>query len=188
MILRSSTFAAAVLLVAAACNTGSQPASLRTVATTLDRSACQQQTDPSDPNETPFWICPGAAGYRLHLRRAGSGRVSIDVRSPSGKEFPLDFTTVVTPSMFNLKGGAEWILPPAGQGDEPLALITRVELREDLQDPARVTRTMAVIAKLTPEPACVTKVLNADDAAAITQAAESARKSNCLTGASKTRE
>ena len=187
MILRSSICTAALLLLAAACNTGTQAAAPQIVATTLDLRACQKQPDSSDPNETPFWNCPGAAGYRLHVRRAGSGRMSIDVLSPSGREFPLDFTaTAVTSAMFSLKDRAEWFLPSAGA--PPLALIVHVDLREDLQDPARVTRTLAVIARLNPEPACVTRTLPAGDAAAIRQASEAARKDRCLSEPSNHKE
>jgi len=108
-----------------------------------------------DPNETPHLRCAGPAGYALTVRRAEAGRESVDVVDPAGRVFRLDFQETVTRAMCNVVGRVEWRMA----GQEAAALIVRVQAREELGEPEKVTRTLLVVAKITPEGACVTRVL-----------------------------
>jgi hypothetical protein len=125
------------------------------VSTSLDPSACRQDTDPADPNSMPFRICPGVEGYELIVRRVESGRISIDVVDPARRRHPLDFANTVTRHRSGIGGRAEWHVTGNAGRRTPVAVIVPVQSLESDDDPAQVTRTILAVAKLTPETACV---------------------------------
>lgn len=123
--------------------------------------ACVQEIDKSDPNETPFLRCPGPAGYSLIVRQVDSGRESIEVVDPVGRVHALNYQEVVTRSMSNLEGKAEWRVGVKDGKRTPTALIVRVQAREDNDDPEKVTHTYLAVAKITAEEVCVTDRIDA---------------------------
>ena len=149
-----AVFAGAVWL--AGC---SGSGALHSAWTDLSPRACQQIVEPGDPNETPHLRCPGTAGYALIVRRTEAGRESVDVVDPKGRAFPLHFQETVTRFMCNVEGRAEWRMAER----EPVGLIVRVQTREDVENPEKVTRTLLTVAKITSEGACVTRVLTEGD-------------------------
>jgi len=165
-----------------------QPAStrahsaIRSVSTSLDLASSKQEIDHSDPNDTPFHVCAGVGGYALIRRQADSGRVTLDVRDPSGKIFPLDFPRFVTPAMSSLTGKPEWRVLQKKAQRAPVAIIIPLQTREDPQDPEIITRTLLVVIKITPTEICVTDRLNQSGTSATQarRAADSAPQKPCV--------
>jgi hypothetical protein len=159
---------------------GSQPA-VESVRTDLRGSSCRQEIDMSDPNETPYQVCPGVAGYSLIVRRVDAGRRSIDVVNAEQQAFPLDYQEFVTRHMASLDSSAEWRMASSDGTQLPIALIVRVHAREDMDDP-EVTRTWWAVAKISPDQACVTdRILEGERSEAeVRGTADTARERPCL--------
>lgn len=149
--------------------------------TGLQPEACQQKIDQSDPNNTPYFACPGAAGYSLNVRKVESGRTSIDIVDPHGNARPLHLQDTVTRHMANLTGQAEWRVASADGARQPVALIVRVQAREDDEDPEKVTHTYLTVAKITADSACVTDRIpeGAQPEDEVRAAADTARQRPC---------
>lgn len=184
------TAAALGLLLLSACAHRNAPrsgAGIQSVVTSLAPDSCEQQVDRNDPNETPYLVCSGVAGYSLIERLVESGRESIDVVDPSQHTFPLNYQDLVTPAMSALDPRAEWRVQTKDDTQVPIALIVRVQAHEDISDPARVTRTLAAVAKITPGQACVVASIpdTGQSASEIRSAADSAREKPCLRPASQ---
>src|SRR5262245_17785860 len=82
--------------------------SIETTHTNLSAESCAKEIDKTDPNETPYLVCPGVAGYALIVRRVDAGRRSIDVVDPERRVFPLEYQEFVTRHMSTLAHQAEW--------------------------------------------------------------------------------
>lgn len=153
---------AVVLMLLPGCAPGEGGAARRSairvesIHTDLSAGSCLREVDRNDPNETAYLACPGVAGYSLHVRRVGSGRISIDVVDPAGRAMPLSYQEVVTPQMSSVGDRAEWRVATEGGRQVPIALIVRVLAREDADNPERVSATYIAVAKVTPDTACVT--------------------------------
>jgi hypothetical protein len=151
--------------------------------TGLQPETCQRKPDPTDPNNTPYLACPGIAGYTLRVRKVESGRTSLDVVDSTGTARPLNLQDTVTRHMANLTGQAEWRVATTATGaPSPIALIVRVQAREDDEDPEKVTQTYLTVAKITPDSACVTDRLpeGAQSADQLRAAADTARQRPCV--------
>lgn len=154
---------------------------VESVSSDLGGAGCRTEVDRTDPNETPYQVCPGPAGYALNVRRVGAGQRSVDVVDPAGRVFPLHLQDAVGPSMFSLAGRAEWRVVVREGDRKPTALIVRVDLREDARNPDAVTSTLAVVAKMVSGDACVTDVVpvTASDAAGVAAVADGAAARPC---------
>ena len=144
-----------IVLGSSAQYAGSAPAAFQSVYTPLGGDGCEQEIDRNDPNEIPYMVCPGAAGYALIVRRVGSGRRSIDVIDPAGRRHPLNYHEVITPDMFSLGERAEWRVTMKDGQQIPVALSVRVDKRKSIDQPARITGSYFAVAKITPTGACV---------------------------------
>ena len=133
---------------------GSTPATPISVYTQLGGDLCKQEIDRSDPNDLPYMICPGAAGYALIVRRVGSGRRSIDVIDAAGRRHPLSYD-LLTRHMFSLGERAEWRVKTSDGQQIPVALIVRIDERKSIDQPAEITGSYFAVAKITPSSACV---------------------------------
>src|SRR5690554_807529 len=176
--------ASAALLLLAAClargTSDAGAAAVRSVHTDLTAPACRTEIDKSDPNETPYLLCPGVGGYALIVRRVDAGRRSIDLVDPAGRVHPLDFQEYVTRHMSSLSERAEWRVATRSGRQVPVALIVGVQVREDAADPAEITRTYTAVAKITPDAACVThRMPQRVHAADLHKNADSARDVPC---------
>jgi hypothetical protein len=132
---------------------------IQSVYTGLNVESCKKEADKTDPNETPYLVCPGAAGYSVIVRRVDAGRKSIDVVDTARRAFPLNYQEFVTRHMFTLDDKAEWRVASREGTQAPLALISRVRAQEDNDNPEKVTRTYIAVAKITPAETCVTDVV-----------------------------
>ncbi|MBZ5625011.1 MAG: hypothetical protein LAQ69_40860 [Acidobacteriia bacterium] len=117
--------------------------------------SCRHEVDHDDPNETPYLVCPGIAGYSLIVRRVDAGRESIDIADPSQRAFPLNYQDFITRHMFSLDDKAEWRVTTKDRIRTPIALIARVHAHEEEANPDKVTRTYLALAKITPAQTCV---------------------------------
>jgi hypothetical protein len=126
------------------------------VYTDLAPGSCRQEIDKDDPNETPYLSCPGVAGYALIVRRVEAGRRSINVVDAAQRVHPLNLHEVVTRHMSSVSGRAEWRVATREGAQVPIALIVRVEARENSDDPGKVTRSYLAVAKISANEACVT--------------------------------
>jgi hypothetical protein len=124
--------------------------------TSLNADSCTKTFDQDDPDETPYLVCPGVAGYLLQVRQVESGRLSINVVNPAKRLFPLDYQYVVTRSMSSLDDKAEWLIRSENGKPVPIALIVRVMARENRGNPEKITSTYLAVAKITPDKVCVT--------------------------------
>lgn len=131
-------------------------AEIQSVHTDLGAGSCKTEVDKSDPNETPYLVCPGVAGYTLIVRRVGSGRRSIDIVDPSQRAFPLNYQEFITRHMSTLDDQAEWRVATRDGSQVPIALMVRVQARESNDDPEKVTTSYLAVAKITPNEVCVT--------------------------------
>lgn len=129
---------------------------LESVYTDLHGGSCVKETDKTDPNETPYLRCPGAAGYSLLVRQVESGRESVEVVDAANRVHALNYQEFITRSMSNLEGKAEWRVETKDQKQSPAALIVRVQAREDIDNPEKVTHTYLAVAKITANEICVT--------------------------------
>jgi hypothetical protein len=129
---------------------------IQSIHTELKTESCTKEPDKTDPNETPYLVCPGVAGYKLIVRRVDAGRKSIDVVDAGQRVFPLNYQEVVTRHMFTLGDEAEWRVTTRDGRQVPIALAVRVRAREDNDHPEKVTRTYLAVAKITPSETCVT--------------------------------
>lgn len=153
-----------------ACSTKQAP-TITTQQTSLAEANCRKATDPADPNDTPYLICPGPGGYTLTVRQVESGRTSVDIVDPSGKAHPLNYHEVITRSMFALDTKAEWRIAAGA----PIALLTTIQAHEDPADPSKATNTYIAVAKITPQQVCVTDKLSSQ-----AQPPEDPRNRPCL--------
>jgi len=158
----------------------SKPA-IESIYTALDSKSCRKKIDKNDPNETPYQVCPGVAGYTLIVRLVEAGRQSIDVVNSAQRVFPLDFQEVVTRHMSNLEGKAEWRVTRKNGKQVPIALIVRVQVREDNDNPEKVTGSYFAVAKITRNKVCVTDRILAgtQSEAEVRSAADSAQQRQC---------
>ena len=156
-------------------------AAIESIYTDLGAGSCRKEIDKNDPNETPYQVCPGVAGYALIVRRVDAGRQSIDVVDSAQRVFPLDFHEFVTRHMSSLDGKAEWRVATRDGKPVPIALIVRVQAREDNDNPEKVTRSYFAVAKVTPNEACVTDRITegAQSEAEVRSAADSAQERQC---------
>jgi hypothetical protein len=156
-------------------------AAIESVYTDLDAGSCTTEIDRTDPNETPYLACPGVAGYALIVRRVDAGRQSIDIVDGAQRALPLNYQEFVTRHMSTLGEKAEWRVEMKDGKQVPIALIVRVQAREDDGNPEKVTRTYRAVAKIAPGEACVTDSLpeGAQPEAGVRSAADSARERPC---------
>ncbi len=155
---------------------------IESVYTDLSGAACKQESDKQDPDETPYLVCPGVAGYSLIVRRVDAGRKSIDIVDGAQRIRPLKYQEFVTRYMSTLGEKAEWRVATRDGRKVPIALIVRVQAREDNDNPARVTRTYFAVAKIAPNGACVTDRIpeGSRAEAAVRNAADSAQSRSCV--------
>lgn len=155
---------------------------IASVYTELTSQSCRKEVDKDDPNETPYLVCSGVEGYALAVRRVDAGRRSIDVIAPSAQIHPLNYQDVVTRHMFTLGQKAEWRVSKSDHKRAPIALIVRVQAREDNDNPDRVTHTYITVTKVTPHEVCVTDTILAGTRteSVVRSIADSARERPCV--------
>lgn len=126
--------------------------------------------------------CAGVGGYSLlvHEARAQS---SIDIVTPQGAVYPLEYWEVVTPGLSRVGRKAEWRVEVRGGKLVPTALLVRLDIgHEQLQGPRQAPGAIIAGARIASDGACVVYQGDgsgkmADDAA---RKAVALRSSKCL--------
>jgi hypothetical protein len=157
-------------------------AAIESLETALSGSSCAREIDRNDPNETPYLVCPGVGGYTLIVRRVDAGRQSIDVVDPAKRVMPLNYHEFITRRMSNLADKVEWRVMSRDGKQVPVAVIVKVQAREDTGDPEKVTGSYVAVAKITPTGACVTDRIpeGSQSDAEVRAAADSAQERQCV--------
>jgi hypothetical protein len=93
----------------------------------------------------------------------------------------LSYDEFVTRHMSSLDGRAHWRVTPGDGEQVPIALVVRVQAREDIDDPEKVTNTYLAVAKITPHETCITERIaaGAGSEAELHSAADSAQNRPC---------
>lgn len=133
------------------------PSRIDSMYTSLADTACKTLESSEEGGGSYKGRCPGVAGYQLNLLE-GDLRQSLTVIDPQGKEFPLEFWSVVTPNFSTVGQKAEWRMKKEGSKTVPIALIVRVNASEDPEKPEKNTSYL-VVTKLTANAVCVTDVV-----------------------------
>jgi hypothetical protein len=157
-------------------------AAVESIHTDLGAASCEKRIDKSDPNETPYLVCPGVAGFALIVRQVDSGRQSVDIVDPAQRAFPLNYHEFVTRHMSSVDRAAEWRVATKDARKLPIALIVRVRARENLRKPEEITRSYLAVAKITPNEICVTDRIAEGSLSEteVRRAADSAHARACL--------
>jgi hypothetical protein len=177
-----SVFVLSACLTAERSQTEHPEPAIESIFTDLSAVSCKEFIDQTDPNSTPFQICPGVSGYTLIIRHVGSGRQSINIVTPSQHEFPLEYHEFITRHMFHLDDKAEWRVLMNNEKKIPIALIVRVQTHENLDEPEQVTHSYLALTKITPDEICVTDKIPSGSLsqAEVHSAADSAWEKDCL--------
>lgn len=108
-------------------------------------------------------------------------RMSVNVVAPGGKEFELDFWTIITRSFSSLGAKAEWRVKKVKNESQPVALIIRVNSSSD-ENGTMVRKSYLTVTKITAGSVCVTDKIegaaNANQTAR--EAADNAADKPCL--------
>jgi hypothetical protein len=126
---------------------------IQSVYTSLSGNGCRHFEGDPETGATKD-NCTGVGGFQL-LVLNDDNRSSITVVTPEGKEFPLEYWSVVTHSFSNLGPRAEWRVVGRGSKTIPIALIVRVEYMDQRNIVKPQKESVLSVAKITPETICV---------------------------------
>lgn len=146
-----------LLVSAAAALALASPAAAQphtSVYTDLGEPKCRNATVSDGADRFPVLLCPGVAGYKLHVLD-DDDRQSVTVVTPDGVWHPLDLWHTVSGAFSTVGPRAEWRVRRVGKRAEPFALIVRFNASEQPDHPERTNSYLAV-AKITPRMICVT--------------------------------
>jgi hypothetical protein len=151
---------------------------VNSVYTNLSGSQCRQVsvTEPSGSVSR----CAGFGKYKL-LVLEDDLRVSVNVITPTGKTFPLNYWQVITSNFSSLGNKAEWRLSKKQGKVTPFALIIRVNAFEFPQEPQK-SRSYLAVAKITPNIICVVDKIppSSNQNKLASQAADNSSKKPCF--------
>jgi hypothetical protein len=133
--------------------------------------------------------CGGVLGYSLLLQESDA-RASIDVKTPSGKIYPLEYWNVISNDFSAVGKQAEWRVSIANGKSVPVALIVPFDLdqiTEENREQGTESHKAAhylVVAKISADEVCVTDKFQTDAnaPARAREAADSSRSRPCLPG------
>jgi len=167
---------AAVLLLAA---TGASAAA--TMYTELYGSSCKTiEYDKASGARTRR--CPGVAGYRLLVHEVNA-QSSIDIVTPAGAVYPLEYWEVVTPGLSRVGRKAQWRVEKHGAKVVPVALLVRLDTSNPLAEGPRIAPgSIITAARIEHDGACVVYQGNAGlrTAEAAARSAAEGRRRKCL--------
>lgn len=99
--------------------------------------------------------CPGVAGYRLLVHEANA-QTSIDIVTPAGAVYPLEYWEVVTPGLARVGRKAEWRVIRQGAKLVPTALLVRLDTANPLAEGPRIASgVILAAARIERDGACV---------------------------------
>jgi hypothetical protein len=99
--------------------------------------------------------CAGVAGYRLLVHEADAS-TSVDIVTPRGQVWPLDYWDVVTPALARVGRKAEWRMEQRGAARVPVALLVRLDTANPRSSgPRMAAGAILTAARIARDGACV---------------------------------
>lgn len=126
--------------------------------------------------------CPGVGGYSVLVHEARA-QTSVDIVTPKGAHYPLEYWEVVTPGLSRVGRMAEWRVEQRNGKVVPTALLVRLDAGNSvLEGPREAAGSIITAARIARDGACVVYqgdgALKTADTTARSAAAEPGRK--CL--------
>lgn len=134
-------------------------AEIETIYTDLTEGKCK--TTSEDESDVITQECPGVAGYKLEVAEHDAQK-TINVLSPSGKTYSLDFQGKVSGGLSTLGEKAEWRVKKTGGKEQPVGLITRFNFSKS-GDPNNLTSYL-IVTKIDGDKVCITDIVKTKDA------------------------
>lgn len=111
------------------------------------------ETDPGSGATTRR--CGGVGGYSLLVHEARA-QTSVDIVTPRGSVYPLEYWEVVTPGLSRVGRKAEWRVEQRNGRVVPTALLVRLDItHEDMQGPRVAPGALITAARIAADGACV---------------------------------
>jgi hypothetical protein len=99
--------------------------------------------------------CAGVAGYSLLVHEANA-QTSVDIVTPQGAVYPLEYWEVVTPGLARVGRKAEWRVEKVGAKLAPTALLVRLDTSNQVTSGPRVAAgAILTAARIDADGACV---------------------------------
>lgn len=99
--------------------------------------------------------CAGVGGYALLVHEA-NGQSSIDIVTPQGAVYPLQYWEVVTPGFSTIGRMAEWRVTRSGSKLVPSALLVRLNtINGEMQGPRVAAGSILTASRIARDGACV---------------------------------
>jgi hypothetical protein len=126
--------------------------------TDLAGRKCKTTSD--DESDVTTQECPGVAGYKLEVAERDAQK-TINVLSPSGKTYDLDFQDKVSGGLSTLGKKAEWHVKISNGKIQPVGLITRFNFSKT-GDASNLTSYL-IVTKFDGDKICVTDIVQTKD-------------------------
>lgn len=126
--------------------------------------------------------CAGVGGFSLLVHEANA-QTSIDIVTPAGAVYPLEYWEVVTPGLSRVGRKAEWRVEQRGGRVAPTGLLVRLDTTNAvLSGPRLAAGSIITAARIEADGACVVYQGNAQPSTADAQARGAAAdaRSKCL--------
>jgi hypothetical protein len=99
--------------------------------------------------------CPGVGGYSLLVHEANA-QTSIDIVTPKGAVYPLEYWEVVTPGFSYVGRKAEWRVTRSGNKLVPAALLVRLNtINAEMEGPRVAAGSILTASRIARDGACV---------------------------------
>lgn len=132
---------------------------IESIYTDLAGRKCQTTSD--DESDVITQDCPGVAGYKLQVAEHDAQK-TINVLSPSGKTYGLDFQDKVSGGLSTLGEKAEWRVKRSNGKIKPVGLITRFNFSKT-GDEKNLTSYL-IVTKFDGDKICITDIVKTKDA------------------------
>jgi len=144
--------------------------------TDLAGRKCKTTSD--DESDVITQECPGVAGYKLEVAERDAQK-TINVLSPSGKTYDLDFQDKVSGGLSTLGEKAEWRVKRSNGKIKPVGLITRFNFSKT-GDASNLTSYL-IVTKFDRDNICITDIVKTKDAnVKARELADAAPAKSCL--------
>ena len=132
---------------------------IESIYTDLAGRKCKTTSD--DESDVITQECPGVAGYKLVVAERDAQK-TINVLSPSGKTYDLDFQDKVSGGLSTLGEKAEWRVKRSNGKIQPVGLITRFNFSKT-GDEKNLTSYL-IVTKFDGNDICVTDIVKTKNA------------------------
>ncbi|MBP6004130.1 MAG: hypothetical protein KA746_11910 [Pyrinomonadaceae bacterium] len=127
--------------------------------TDLAGRKCKTTSD--DESDVITQECPGVAGYKLVVAERDAQK-TINVLSPSGKTFHLDFQDKVSGGLSTFGEKAEWRVERSNGKTKPVGLITRFNFSKTGDE--KSLTSYLIVTKFDGDKICITDIVKTKDA------------------------